>query len=471
MALLARTARAAACCVALTACGAPETSLPQRLEEIRANCIVIVIDAAAAGHFASYGYERETTPRIDALASRSVLFERAYAQAPSTSPSVPSYLSGLYPHTLAERIGNGTSEKTRFLPEEFAHAGFRTAGFSGNPIVELAIPGERIFERFDGSAKRKNIKAVPIAPRRVVKRALDWVDSTAGERFFLYVHLLPPHGPYKPPEKHLRFKPPTWTGTWVPDSWRLDAIDRGRRAVTPEEAEFIISQYDGNLDYADSLVARLLDGLEQRGALEQSVVVVLSDHGEAFGQHGRWVHTSTLYDEMIHVPWLISMPNALNVPPRRIRETVALVDLAPTLMELFGLEGELSSQAQGASLSSLLARGTGEPDARLLFSQNAHEVAAIEGGYKLIVSQRDGTLEQELFDLGNDPREERNLVDEQPERTEALRSAIGTLLDDEMEWLSVDAAAGSLSKESERQLNALGYLMPVPEPADPEEAP
>lgn len=462
----ARRALAALVCLAAAACSSPET-LPERLTRLEANCVVLVVDAAAAGHFASYGYERETTPRIDALAARSVLFERAYAQAPSTSPSVPSYLSGLYPHTLAKRLAEGRAAETHYLPEAFARAGFRTAGFSGNPIVELAIPGQAIFERFDGSAKRENIRAVPLPSRKVVKRALDWVDTVSSERFFLYVHLLPPHGPYTPPEKHRRFTPPEYAGDLVPTSWRLHAIDRGKLELTPDEAAFVVSQYDGNLDYADALVAQVLDGLAARGLLERSVVVVLSDHGEAFGQHGRWVHTSTLYEEMIRVPWIISLPPAAEVQPRRVQEAVALVDLAPTLRELFALEADEFSAGEGTSLATVLASATEEPVRRLLFSQNSQSVAAIEDGYKLILEERDGVLAQELYDVARDPDEARNLADEEPDRVEALRTAIGRFVSEGSEPLSVEEAARSLSEESTRQLNALGYLMPSDEEPTP----
>ena len=170
------------------------------------------------------------------------------------------------------------------------------------------------------------------------------------------------------------------------------------------------------------------------------------------------------------VPLLVSLPDAANVRPARVDGAVALVDLAPTVALMFGLDPELVAQSQGEDLLPVIAAGERANAARMIFAQNPQHVAAIRGEYKLILGERDGAVEEELYRLADDPSESVDLASEQPAIALELRNAIGGFLDDGVEELSIEAAAISLSKESERQLNALGYLIPTDDASQTQDA-
>jgi arylsulfatase A-like enzyme len=438
-------------------------TLRASLVEMEASCVVIVIDAAAAGHVHAYGYERETTPRLDLLAASGVLFERVYSQAPSTILSVPSYLTGLQPHTIAVRHEQGRARSLAYLPQAFAAAGFRTAGFSQNLNVGLSIPGPRVFRHYSGFVPGREVPKPPTGGQ-LIRRAMRWIDAAPDERFFLYLHFLPPHTPYKPPAPHRLFLEAPYEGTLFPDGAGMKEVDQKLVETTPEDVAFIVSQYDANLHFADFLVGRVIDELAERGLLDRSVVVVISDHGEAFGQHGRFLHNSTLYDEMIRVPLVFRLPPGSGVSGKRIRQPVALVDLAATLEDLFGLGGWLAEHSDGRSFVPALESSTEAPP-RAIFSQNRDQVAVVQDGLKLIVSGPSDARFEELYDLSADPGERENLAAALPEKVSELRELVSGLRDGRVEHLGLEAMAGSLPKEAARQLEALGYLVDDAPPA------
>ena len=437
-------------------CDRTAPTLAERARDLGGSCVVIVIDAAAAGHLPTYGYDRDTTPNLDRLAGSSFVFDRAYSQAPMTVMSVPSYLTSLSPHSIALRREAKTASTLVYLPQAFAAAGFRTAGFTENPVVSMSFPGHEAFELWGGRLGGR--RGAELTSPDLVERALAWVDDAGEDRFFLYLHLLPPHAPYLPPEEHVRFRPPDYTGSLVPTTSVVGAIDRGRREATPEDVAFLVSQYDANLHYADAMIARLLDGLASRERLDDAVVVVTSDHGEAFGQHGRFGHTSTLYDEMLRVPLVVRLPEALGVEPRRIEERVPLLDLAPTLAELFGLGDALGAQAEGRSWLPVFESTDATHPERLVFAQRNRQVAAIRGDYKIILTDEDGELRQEIYRLSDDPGERENLAGSPDVPLAELRAAVIGFLDGRVEQIGLEATAATLSAETRLQLEALGYL-------------
>jgi arylsulfatase len=447
----------------LLACD-PASTLRGELDAMQASCVVVVIDAAAARHVRAYGYSQETTPHLEQLAAGGVLFERAYSQAPATIVSVPSYLTGLYPHSIATRRREGRAGALLYLPQAFAAAGFRTAGFTQNVVVALALPGDEAFEVFGGHLSGRQGTG-PKGPR-LVAQALSWVDGIGDDRFFLYVHLLPPHAPYQPPAEHVRFRPPGYVGDLVPDARTVASIDEGRRTISDDDLGFLVSQYDANLRYADALVALLLEGLAERGRLDRTVVVATSDHGEAFGQHGRFSHTSTLYEEMVHVPLVVRLPPGLGAP-RRVSETVALLDLAPTLADLFGLGDALARQGAGVSLMDVLESSANVPPERMIFAQNANQVAVWHEDYKLILSSErhsggdsgEEKIREEIFHLAEDPDERHNLAGGEAGPQMAMRGAVVGFLDGGVSDIGLAAAAETLSAEVRLQLEALGYLL------------
>jgi arylsulfatase len=435
------------------ACGSPPAAdLADRLASAKASCVLIVLDAARASHLGVYGYARDTTPHLDHLAEEGIVFERVVSPAPSTLLSVPAYLTGLRPHTLALRRGSAAG-RARSVSEAFAAAGFRTALFAGNPVLRIALADPSIFE---------HVRIVPPDPRgrsdsqALIEEALAWVETHLGERFFLYVHLLPPHSPYLPTGDAANLFVPERSDL-VPDTPTLEAIDRGERAVDADDVAYIEARYDANLRHADAAMGELLAGLEELGALDRALVVVTSDHGESFGRHGRFLHNSTLYNGMLRVPLVFRFPPALGVTPRRVAERVALLDLAPTLIDLFALDPGRET-LEGRSLRPSLEHGAPR-ESRLVVAQGVDAVAGFEGEFKLILRASEDAVEQELYRLSDDPREQRDLARAQPERAEALRTKLVGFLDGSIDPGSLEDAARALSEEERRQLQAIGYLL------------
>jgi len=400
--------------------------LAHLLEARRANCLVIVLDAAAGGHFGTYGYGRATTPSLDAFAEQAVVFERAYSQAASTAISVPSYLTGLYPRTVRRHLDEHGAPP-RSIVEVFRAAGFHTAGFSENVYVGPAFGLERGFEHFELFPAGKTAPERIDISGRMISAILSWARARKGERFFAYVHLLRPHHPYETPAAmDARFVQPGRPPPLVLDRRTYRRLDAEPESFDSDDVAFLTARYDANLRFADTLAGMLLHQLTTLGILDDTLVVVTADHGEAFGQHGRFLHNTTLYDEMIRVPLFVRLPVGIGPDPARVADPVGLVDLYPTLIHAFGLEAYAPQPVEGLSLLSTIQAGTALPD-RSIFSQTMSAVAEIDtDATKAIVHEgppgEDApphSVALEVYSLGDDPGERRDLG---PSLTEAERA-------------------------------------------------
>jgi len=479
--LLLRTAVVAIAALCLGAC---ERRPPNPLGVEDASLVLIVLDAGNAGHVGAYGYPVNTTPRIDALAKRGVLFERTYSQAATTFPSVPSFLSGLYPQTIARRVSDGSTAdkptvkrivrglvdpdnpgRPRYLAEAFADAGFKTAAFSENPLVAGGIGLDIGFEEFqshfqDDPPPKEAVRRT----ERLISEAQKWLGTVGDRPFFLYLHLLRPHAPYWPPERILEeFRPPKYAGRLQPDEKVLRRLNRGLEHATPEELAYIVAHYDANYRYADELVGRIEDTLAELGLSNRTMIVVTADHGEAFNEHGQYMHHSTAYDEMIQVPLVFAPPAGATLGTGRISEPVALIDLAPTVAELFGLE---LPGVDGESLVASLRSPTTAPKRRLLFTEAGDVVAVIDGKQKFILNRSAVPPYQNmaaLYDLEKDPDERVNLVAENPETVRRLGGAAQRFLGTTPVDYRIQNAAKAFDPKIQGQLEALGYI-DAPEP-------
>lgn len=283
----------------------------EKAETDFSNCLVIVLDAARAGSFSYAGAERPTTPFVDSLTKAGLYFESAYSQATSTSPSAWSYLTGRYPYWPESGSAFVARDEDYLLAEAFQGTGFRTGGFSENPYIRERYGFEQGFDRFEyipyfhtdpkSYQYADTFEARPSG--RVVEEAAGWLRSVGDEPWFCYVHLLRPHTPYVAPEPFAgRFLESEGAVGLVELRDREAGImDRffGGTAPTHEEVLFLRNLYAGNLAYGDSLVEKLHDVLKELGTLDDTLIVVMSDHGEAFMEHGRLLHSSSPYHELI----------------------------------------------------------------------------------------------------------------------------------------------------------------------------
>lgn len=298
------------------------------------NVILVCMDTVRADHLGCYGYERATTPTLDALAERSIVFEDASATACWTKPSVPSFLTGTYPiqhgvYSGSSRDEAGTHsdvlpEDATTLAEAFRQAGYATAAFVKNAQLRRGLGFEQGFDEYVDEAGDA---------REIRWRARDWLDDHDGEQpFFLYLHFLDAHWPYPVPDEYAT----RWTGAeeaklFRGKDWRglRAAINDGERGLSSSERDGLIGLYDGALRFIDDQLALLLADVERRGLAEDTVVCVISDHGEEFLEHGRIGHGHGLYEGLLRVPWILHVPGEA---ARRVTNAVSLTDVFPTLL-------------------------------------------------------------------------------------------------------------------------------------------
>lgn len=315
-------------------CGA-ESKVEQRPR----NVILICWDTVRADHLGPYGYSlRPTTPALDALATRSTVFTDASATAGWTKPSVPSILTGLMPaeHGVFEgsasfELGKTTDvlpESAVTLAEVFQGRGFRTAAFVKNAQLRPGNGFEQGFETYRDE----------VGDARDIRWAgLDWLDSLQPEdSFFLYLHALDAHWPYAIPDAAAkRFVELERVRMFQEKSFKeiVDRIQDGEREFSADERDDLLALYDGAISYLDQQLGFLIEGLALRGLEEDTVIVLVSDHGEEFGEHGRIGHGHGLYQGLLQVPFVIHVPGRA---AQRVEHPTSLIDLYPTLLNVFG---------------------------------------------------------------------------------------------------------------------------------------
>jgi len=313
-----------------------------RAKSAHPNVILICLDTVRADHMGFNGYsKRPTTPTLDALAARSVVFADASSSAGWTKPSVPSFLTGTPPavHGVYEGSARGevgvTSdvlpEGAVTLAEVFSDAGYETGAFLQNAQLRKGMGFEQGFATFVDEAGRAD---------EIRESGLEWLDQHAAEEesgapFFLYLHFLDAHWPYPVPDEYatLWASPEAIAPYRGGDSRALrDAINHGETPFGAEERETLTALYDGSIRYLDDQLGLLLAGIEDRGLAGDTVVALVSDHGEEFGENGRIGHGHGLSEGLLRVPFLIHVPGGSGLSGLTIETPVSLLDLFPTLL-------------------------------------------------------------------------------------------------------------------------------------------
>jgi len=338
---------------ALAACGGPSTPAASRLGPPPRGVIVVSIDALRADALGLYGSPRPTSPFLDRLAERALVFDNAYCQIPSTLPSHLSMFTGLYPSehgvfppsdVLAAEIPT--------LPELFRAAGFRTFGHSEGGYVQGGYGFARGFEEWTDTpyAAESDIE------RTFARGAASLARLAPGERFLLFLHTYSVHDPYEPPEPYrTRFWPgPPPDGAFAATGPNFAAFNRNQLRAPDAAAAYYRALYDAGVAYMDDVLARFYGELERLGLAGDTLLVFTSDHGEEFLEHGRYVHTQ-VYPETLRVPLVVVDPRLTR--GRRVERLVELVDLLPTLAEVAGVA--VPDGLSGESFAGLLAGDDG----------------------------------------------------------------------------------------------------------------
>jgi len=412
----------------------------------RPNLILISIDTLRADHLGCYGSKHETSPRIDRLAQEGLLFEHAIAPTAWTLPSHASMLTGLNPGRHgAQRSDTRIDENVEMLAERLSAEGYRTAAVVNAPFVQAKFGFDRGFESYDYIPK----KEVERHQQQVMKR----LQQTGDAPFFHFYHYMSVHDPYTPEDEFNRFlseyeQPITVDGNQMLKLWR--ALDAGERTLNRDEVRFLNDLYRGGVLSVDHRIGLLLEALEASGKVADTIVVLTSDHGEEFMEHGSIVHTKTLYDESLHVPLIMRGPG---IPEStRVSSLAGLIDIVPTVLGLLGLPVE--SGLDGVDLAKdWLNVSTHAGDRELAIETSWIDGTRAKRGIrtrqqKLIVNLDSG--ESEFYDLHEDPAERNNLYP----TAEALVLERRVLQAPQ----AVEEGDVVLSPEDIEQLKSLGYI-------------
>jgi arylsulfatase A-like enzyme len=433
---------------------------PLRAGAARGNVVLVILDAARAEQVGAYGYARPTTPEIDRIAAEGVVFERAYTPAVFTLGALSSLWTSQYPdrHHAEVSYADPLPRDRLTLAEALSARGIRTAGFVANAVAGPIHGFDRGFGHFEEVYRKfPDLGSRGAAFQRVLP---EWLGAHGGERFFAYVHYREPHFPYDPgPPFDTRFGPdaPLGRDERRDRAWYTD-VNQGRRVPTAEQVAHLVRLYDGNLAYVDEQVGALRRTLESLGLWDKTVLIIAADHGEQLYEKGYISHSAQVYEQSTRVPLIVRIPGG----PRgtRVRSLVDLLDLGPTILDLFGLrDTPFAKQAQGASLLPLVA-GAARGDEALTLSRTVWErpvYALRDSSHKLVYDTRTGR--DQLFAIEADPRESRDLAATEPVRASFYRQTLLRFLAGlKQATPSAGAAtAGTLTAEQCENLKALGY--------------
>ncbi|MEF8867312.1 MAG: sulfatase [Haloarculaceae archaeon] len=416
--------------------------------------LLLTVDALRADHCGFAGSDRVTTPFLDSLAAEALVFESAFAVGPGTPSSFAALFSSRYPLEFGGYEGFSAARPS--LPEHLHRRGVTTAGVHSNPYLSRHYGYDRGFDHFEdsfeeadepglldrvkteaGALLSRNETAYRLG-RRLFLAVFDeekpYVDATettdrvldrlsdAPDRSFCWAHYLDVHEPYLPPGEHLDRELSPGRVEALNDRVQTDDPDLGEGDLADLEA-----LYDGELRYVDAELRRLFEELEARGRLEDTAVVITADHGEEFLDHGRLGHHPRLYDELLHVPFLVWLPpgarDELDAPASgRVSGQVSLLDLAPTVTDLLGIDpaprfgGRSVLRESGHPVVSEVSN----PHGVLKIDERFRRRSVRSEGWKLVVGP-DG---EELYDLEADPDELEDLREARPDRAAELRTTL-----------------------------------------------
>jgi len=424
------------------------------------NVVLLTVDTLRADRLGTYGYTaRATSPKLDARLGQGVTFDSALAQRASTWPSLASVLTGLYPsgHGVIEN-GFGFPDDLATLPKMLQGAGYRTGAFLSN-MCQANHQGWDDFACAGGQ------------DGKTVGRALDWARAEGADKpFFLWVHLFGAHGPYyNGGDLATKVLDPGYEGPLGTKKWQLNRVMTERLPLGERDLRHLDALYDAAVMGSDRLSGALLDGLEAAGKLDRTLFVFTADHGEELYDHNGYLyHACSVYQTTLHVPLAMAAPGLLPAGAR-VPQTVELIDVLPTMLDLLGLPKP--GEQHGRSLLRYLARpgeegGVAKPAFSEYGPTSIHTV--VRGNWKLVhnpegiapVCIPDAPPDHypigraELYDLSHDPLETTNLAASRPE----LVAELTELIRQRFAGLKKRSGDQDVPEALQEELKALGYV-------------
>ena len=396
------------------------------------NILLISIDTLRADTLGCYGYPRDTSPNLDALAGQATLFEKVVSPVPITLPSHCSMMTGTITpyHGVRNNLAYRLMPVNQTLAESLNASDYTTGAVVSSFVLNHRYGMDQGFDSYDDAfqnAADRGFGAERFATE-ASDAALTWLGAnTDAENFFLFLHYYDPHLPYEPP-----------------------------KAFRDRFGESERDRYDGEVAYVDEQIGRVLDDLKRRGLYDAMLIIVTADHGEMLGEHGEMGHQFFIYESAVKVPLIIKLPGQRDA--RRVTGTVGLVDLMPTVCSLVGID--VPTSLDGRDLSAQLTESA-EPidDDRSFYSESVVPRRYGAGELWGLVGQRwkyIHTTRPELYDLQSDPGEARDLHDQEPGRARAMDDQLRKLLKDRAR--NVLPTDTQISREARQRLESLGYV-------------
>jgi choline-sulfatase len=383
---------------------------------------LISIDTLRSDHLPAYGYAGVDTPNIDALRRDGILYERAFSHCPLTLPSHTTLFTGMLPadNGVRDNIGFQLGDKVQTLPAVMKANGYSTGAAVSAFVLRKETGINRGFDSYDDNVEAigagRTMGRIQRHGEETVKIAESWISAHAGQPLFYFLHLYEPHTPYEPTE--------------------------------PYKSRYKLA-YDGEIALADHIVGEFIDALKKNDLYDRSLIIFFSDHGEGLGEHGEEEHGMFLYREAIQIPLIVKLPGQ-KLSGASVAAPVQLVDIFPTVVERTKVRADISRLA-GRSLLAPIH----DASARMIYSETYYD--RFHFGWSDLHSLTDGknhlisAPRPELYDMAADPKETRNVLQENRRVYVAMRNAIAPLIKEA-------AAPTDVDPEAAAKLAALGYL-------------
>ena len=433
--------------------------------------ILVSIDTLRADHLGCYGYGKNTTPNADALARDAALFENVYAPASWTLPAHVSLLTSLSSFRHGVNLENDMMDPAfPTLADVLRSNGFYCAAFTGGGFVGAVFGFSKGFDLY---AQSEN--SLVDSAAMTLDAAARWIDDNRDKDFFLFLHTYQPHGPYVPPPPYdTMFLDPSPLWTMMDIGGYVGGPLGIFKPLPARERQNIVGLYDGEIRSTDDgLVGPLIEKLKSLSIYDETMIILTSDHGEEFFEHGSWEHGHALYDESLKVPLIVKFPDS-KFRGKRLGSFVRLIDIMPTVMEVYGI-GAKGFDLDGLSLLPV-AKGREKRDrpalaylaAGVLGSPVPEKLAVTEGRRKVILNRPYGKeslaallyppppyAEVEAFDLAADPKEITNTVS----RNAAFAGKLVALLQEVKDKAKARSGGkAEIDAETKQKLRALGYI-------------
>lgn len=422
------------------------------------NVILISMDTLRSDHLGSYGYERATSPHLDALSRQGVLFKQVIAQAPYTVSSHTSMLTSLYPsfHKVNLLRESTMNPRIETLAEHFYNNGYRTWAIVGGGQMSSDYGLSEGFESYiEFTSPHRDVW-------RKIQEIIGFIEKEKNNNFFIFFHSYKPHAPYNPIAPYDTMFSPNYSGPISGSIEQIEAINSGELKVTPRDIQHLIALYDGDIREMDDQIQELFDYLKKAGLDKRTLVVFTSDHGEEFGEHGKvGVHSHTVYDELLHVPLIFRLTDIL--PAGAVFENqVQSVDIFPTILDLAGIDFTQTS-IHGQSLLPLIKNELKAEYNRRAFSERLagdgnHLRAMRSPQFKYIMQEnkKKNIVDHFYYDLTKDPQEQ-NSLQMTPEKLREMFNQISFLIE-EGKRVDTFERGKKIDKDTLETLKALGYI-------------